>query len=231
MRSFFLHCSSYGKMEKFHSFRRKNDINTTAACSSLTFWYEIFYKKLASTAKNKTFNLLSGANMCLQHLRDWIAFLMAHWTQPATKVSKNDKKFTKYIFKKLRRNKVFSFPSHSCLYSNQTHAHKMDDKLLVHPLWARFTILIQQSTVTNLSVLVFAMRRWWSCRNPPSPDSPAPVAPCSPKPVQSVPRDTAMHGRGPRAFCNAARSWLRKEAMLTNEAWKSLLAADQVQAW
>lgn len=41
-------------------FQRKNDINTTAGCSSLTFWYEMFYKKLAFTHKNKTFNLLLG---------------------------------------------------------------------------------------------------------------------------------------------------------------------------
>lgn len=108
-RRFFLHCS-YNKMQKFNSFRRKNDINTTAGCSSLTFWYELFYKKLAFTGKNKTFNLLSGANMCLQHLRDQIALLMAHWTQLATKVSQNDKKFTKCIFKKMRRRKVCVFP-------------------------------------------------------------------------------------------------------------------------
>lgn len=90
----------------------KNDINTTAGCSSLTFWYEMFYKKLASTGKNKTFNLLSGANMRLQHLRDQIAFLMAHWTQLATKVSQND--LPNIFLKKWEEGRHSVFPHTLC---------------------------------------------------------------------------------------------------------------------
>lgn len=76
-------------------FQRKNYINTTAGCSSLTFWYEMFYKKLAFTCKNKTFNLLLGVNKCLHYPRDQTACLMAYWTQHAIKIIQNDLKFTK----------------------------------------------------------------------------------------------------------------------------------------
>lgn len=166
MRSFSLCCSSYGKAKKFHFSEEKMILIPQQAAVLSLFGMKYFIKKLAFIGKNKTFNLLLGVNKCLQHTGDQTGFLMAYWTLLAIKVIQDDLKNTKYILKILRRNKVFSFPSHPCLYNTQPHAHKTQDRLLVHLEQAGFIIFIQQNVRTNLSALGFHLVRLMKLQKP-----------------------------------------------------------------
>lgn len=166
MRSFSLYCSSYGKAKKFHFSEEKMILIPQQAAVLSLFGMTYFIKKLAFIGKNKIFNLLLGVNKCLQHPGDQTGFLMAYWTLLAIKVIQDDFKNTKYILKILRRNKVFSFPSHPCLYNTQPHAHKTQDRLLVHLEQAGFIIFIQQNARTNLSALGFHQVRLMKLQKP-----------------------------------------------------------------